>query len=308
VPLPVKSLSQTAAQISRTCSSSDSRITPHPSSTPKSLSYSLLITHYSSLFSRHHRALNLITPTGDILGIVWPELGNGPFHMVLAEPVSFYDLDLQTVEFDLSAASLWDAGLISDENSPQRAQREQRGGRERSELARLLEERLAERAADGETLTFEFPSSAVEQLLHGLSAGDRDAITAGALRLAGLGPGLTPAGDDFLVGVMAGIWLFPHRLAATLQVESACQWITDVAAPRTTTLSRAWLRHAARGEFSEAWHILTTSLQNAKSAEISHAVEKILSFGATSGADALYGLHCWLTPTKLDETSSDVYR
>ena len=57
--------------------------------------------------------------------------------------------------------------------------------------------------------------------------------------LAGLGDGLTPAGDDWLVGMMLWAWLAhaaPRRF---------CQVLSDAAVPRTTTLSAAFLQAAA---------------------------------------------------------------
>ena len=66
-------------------------------------------------------------------------------------------------------------------------------------------------------------------------------------RLAGRGPGLTPAGDDILAGYVAGLTLFHHR-----DQEAAA--IADRAASLTTALSATLLRHAARGELPEPAH------------------------------------------------------
>ena len=66
-------------------------------------------------------------------------------------------------------------------------------------------------------------------------------------RLAGRGPGLTPAGDDILAGYVAGLTLFHHR-------EPEAEAIAGRAARLTTALSATLLRHAAKGELPEPAH------------------------------------------------------
>jgi hypothetical protein len=118
-------------------------------------------------------------------------------------------------------------------------------------------------------------------IVAGLGEGKRDALIQGARLLAGLGPGGTPAGDDFLVGVMAAIWL--------LGDDSAAPAIAETAAPRTSALSAAFLRAAGRGEFIAPWHGLLGALAAGDPAQVQEAAMAVESFGASSGADALDG-------------------
>lgn len=67
------------------------------------------------------------------------------------------------------------------------------------------------------------------------------------LRLSGRGPGLTPAGDDVLIGYAAGLVLFHGRDADACAIASAAR-------PRTTALAATLLEHAARGELPEPAH------------------------------------------------------
>jgi len=127
---------------------------------------------------------------------------------------------------------------------------------------------------------------AANSFVTGLQAGwdgDRSQLQAGAVQLAGLGGGLTPAGDDFLVGVMLWAWL-THPAPQPL-----CQTVLEAAAPRTTTLSAAFLRAAARGECSASWHALLAALAEGTDTELAPAVEAVLAHGHTSGADTLAG-------------------
>ncbi len=118
-------------------------------------------------------------------------------------------------------------------------------------------------------------------IVEGLGAARRDSLLEGARLLAGLGPGGTPAGDDFLVGVMAAMWLLGDAAEAPALAETA--------APRTSALSAAFLRAAGRGEFIAPWHGLLEALAMGDLAEVEGAAMRVESFGASSGADALDG-------------------
>jgi hypothetical protein len=91
--------------------------------------------------------------------------------------------------------------------------------------------------------------------------------------LAGRGPGLTPMGDDLLVGYVAGLVLFHGR-------SDDARSLAEAASPRTTALSATLLRHAARGELPEPAHRL---LEDADPAPLLH-------WGRSSGRALLVGL------------------
>jgi hypothetical protein len=105
--------------------------------------------------------------------------------------------------------------------------------------------------------------------------------------LIGLGPGLTPAGDDWLAGWLLAGWLKEGGRG----VRSIADLILAAAAERTTTLSRAFLECAAAGEADENWHALLNALASESSTDlpIYHSTHIILSHGATSGAAMLAG-------------------
>jgi hypothetical protein len=116
--------------------------------------------------------------------------------------------------------------------------------------------------------------------------GDGRALARGAGWLAGLGGGLTPAGDDFLAGLMLRAWL------AHPEPDAFCRHLLAAAAPRTTALSAAFLRAAARGECSAAWQALLLALAGAGPSQFDQAVCNVLAHGHTSGADMLAGFLC----------------
>ena len=108
-------------------------------------------------------------------------------------------------------------------------------------------------------------------------------VQEGSALLAGVGAGLTPAGDDFLVGVLLWAWL------AHTDTGSLCQAVLRGIGRRTTTLSTAYLKAAACGECGAAWHNLLMGLGRGAETNLTVAINRILSYGSTSGADSLAG-------------------
>ena len=104
-----------------------------------------------------------------------------------------------------------------------------------------------------------------------------------AARLAGLGWGLTPAGDDWLAGLLAWAWL------AHPDAQAVGAAVVRAAAPRTSTLSAAFLLCAAHGECDAAWQNLLAALASGRLSSLAAATRAVLAHGATSGADRLAG-------------------
>ncbi|MFC5178355.1 DUF2877 domain-containing protein [Nocardioides taihuensis] len=98
-------------------------------------------------------------------------------------------------------------------------------------------------------------------------------------RLVGLGPGLTPYGDDVLCG-----WLAVHRAAgiATDEVDAR----VGALAGRTTLLSATLLDCAVRGEVVPAFGVWLAALETPREAA---AADAVLAVGASSGAGLLAG-------------------
>jgi hypothetical protein len=117
--------------------------------------------------------------------------------------------------------------------------------------------------------------------------GERDAarLIAGACALLGLGEGLTPAGDDCLVGALAIL----HALDAEgLTREPALAGsIAAAAAARTTAIGREFVLHALAGRFSEP---VLAMLRARSRRESTRAAGRLSALGATSGADTLAGM------------------
>jgi len=126
--------------------------------------------------------------------------------------------------------------------------------------------------------------SAIQNILHHfrLETGDSAKMADTLCRLIGLGIGLTPSGDDFLCGFLAGLRLSLSESDSFRQIleKKICSHLD-----RTNEISAAFLHCAVSGQFSAPIHLLINP-------DIS--VEQIyLAFsgiGHSSGVDTLCGI------------------
>jgi len=221
------------------------------------------------------RACNLATPAGDVFALVLPEIGDGPLNIVVeAQRGVFAAVEPgASTSIEKAIMRLGNLEIRLDQVVPW----EPRPNWERLRQHReKIEHRLPR--VRGYALRQAPPDSLLD-----LTGFGKPVRSDWVEQMAGLGSGLTPAGDDFLMGVMLRAWL------AHPEPESFCQQIVEIAAPRTTTLSAAFLRAASRGGCSAAWHTLLNTLESSAQPQLEKAVQAILCHGHTSGADILAG-------------------
>ncbi|MGR4869282.1 DUF2877 domain-containing protein [Variovorax sp. LARHSF232] len=129
------------------------------------------------------------------------------------------------------------------------------------------------------------------QLSDALAHGDHAAARKHASSLFGLGPGLTPSGDDFLVGLFAVL---------NISASPCCGWLGGGAevlagAERSThAISLAALTQAARGRVRETIASLIGHLMYGAPGELGPALRRVLAIGSTSGTDIVAGVRCGL--------------
>ncbi|TCI62930.1 DUF2877 domain-containing protein [Exiguobacterium sp. SH0S2] len=103
-------------------------------------------------------------------------------------------------------------------------------------------------------------------------------------RLIGLGPGLTPAGDDFVSGKILGDQILGRvpELGWGALLESR---------DKTTRVSYHMLRHAYHGRTNEA---VLAFFEQLTDTAMQEAAKRVLEIGSTSGTDFLTGVHAAL--------------
>lgn len=119
----------------------------------------------------------------------------------------------------------------------------------------------------------------VDALRQALKTKAPEAVSEAIRRALGLGRGLTPGCDDWLVGYMYAA----HRTAKLDEHRLIARVIEDCAAEYTTAISAAYLLAAARGEYYE---VLERCLLNKDGG----CIERLLGIGSSSGSDMLSGM------------------
>lgn len=225
----------------------------------------------------------------EVIAICQASVGNGPLNILLDDwpdwralavgsPVLFEDKILQLGQFrlDCSDARLWNPVPPWEEIHGKLAIDTLR------EKASAYGDRSALLAwVCGDASIPQYFAQGLQQLQRGIITRNRQEIAQGARCLAGLGEGLTPAGDDFLCGLMIGFW------ASQRDASQICEVINRETTADTTTLSAALLARAAAGQVNADWMRLLTALAMGKSPEAS--IARIVAMGHSSGADMLAG-------------------
>lgn len=143
----------------------------------------------------------------------------------------------------------------------------------------------------------------LEPLAQALAADDGPAAEAAAAGLLGLGPGLTPAGDDVLAGALATLSLLAPGGAASFARPRAIlhtpvtpagagqglsHAVEELSTERTTALSAALLLCARRGQVAVPAADLLRALTG--DGDVRPAVDRLISVGHSSGRDLAAGI------------------
>ncbi|MBI0577455.1 DUF2877 domain-containing protein [Neobacillus cucumis] len=112
-----------------------------------------------------------------------------------------------------------------------------------------------------------------------------------AVSLIGLGPGLTPSGDDFLVGLFT---ILNMRHSPFISDHFFCEEVVKKAKDLTNDISFMALKKASAGQVRESIIVLVNSLINGKENELILALKNVLNIGSSSGTDIALGLICGL--------------
>lgn len=235
-------------------------------------------TRHPRILHIFNGACNLINENKDVLSIVTPQIGSGPFNMVVEGDIRFSEyidlmspvsgsshlLNLGTLAIHTTDAKLWNP----------RPDWEKIHAHKNNIFKRLTMLPIA---------NYQSPIFDL-QFSKSLIFNDIPAAKKLVSQLAGLGIGLTPSGDDFLMGALHAAWIIhPPEVASVLAKE-----IAETAAPLTTSLSAAWIRSTGRGEAGILWHEFFAALI-LHSSDLQFPISKILAVGETSGTDALSG-------------------
>ncbi len=251
-----------------------------------------------------NRVCNLINADSELISVLASPVAMGPFAVRLNESINWSEMvseempvhvhassiSIGAIQIDIEAAISWNP-LPQWERLYDLKDSQPWLNEIRNQLGKHAPEgSIAQISSDekvvGETKAYFVKArQAVLTMRRALRARDIPHMQQAAFTLAGLGPGLTPAGDDYLVGVMYGLWSTLSPADAARLSEA----LAKSAVPRTNNISRASLRAAANGEANADWHQLIQIISDAEVPKINLILTRIMNTGHTSGADALAG-------------------
>lgn len=141
------------------------------------------------------------------------------------------------------------------------------------------------------SFTDPFCAAAWEHVTRLLSLPNPSCVSHAAKPLIGLGPGLTPSGDDLLAGMMVAC----HFGYKALQRDNAAlvQHFSPIlarAALGTNPLSQEMLHFAARGELTDVAEKVIMSFIGTEGLNPLKCISELLTYGASSGVDQLVGI------------------
>jgi Protein of unknown function (DUF2877) len=249
------------------------------------------------------QACNIRVDDGRLLALLLPCLGNVPHgaristpagfafarHLAVGEPVGCRANVLRTsgLSIDLGTAKPWQAELAAagvDLRVPQvlrawrtawrmlEQDRPRAGDAQVALLSRTVDRRGLRLARAARHLRVPEAARAVEDLI-------------------GCGPGLTPSGDDLIVGLLAGLWSTAGDDPARYRFRQALCAAVGAAAGATGDISRAYLAQATRGRFAEPLATLAARIgDGAMVGDIEQVSAAALRVGHSSGGDGVLGL------------------
>jgi hypothetical protein len=248
------------------------------------------------------RSFYVETPAG--LACVGPaELGDGPLNALCNMPAALdwealgiapgSTVDVATL-VHLAAAEAW-APSTPALTSPAPVPAARLGDWRRAAAAYARTDGLAPLVADPDrvdTPVLRAARAPIGELDRWFAAATAECPPPGILGLLGLGPGLTPSGDDYLAGAMIAL----RAIGRGDRADALAKLVLGAAAERTSRLSAAHLACAAAGEGAGALHDALARLLGAAEDSPEPALAALDAIGHSSGWDALAGAFAVLRP------------
>jgi hypothetical protein len=129
----------------------------------------------------------------------------------------------------------------------------------------------------------------IQQILSEPSVGYEARLAEASIPFIGLGDGLTPSGDDLILGLLLALNRWGERLFPHLKIDELNQVILERVDSQTTSLSVSLIRCAAAGQADERLISALDGLMTGTE-DISTVEQTLRSWGNSSGIDALVGM------------------
>jgi hypothetical protein len=242
-----------------------------------------LKTSYAwSLVGTFERALILSSDAdATLVSVVRHDVPDGPYTIRLDGSAP---RDLRTIDtaprLDVASATRWSVAAVTRREAVDETELKRR-----LTVLEVIGERVAGPRRGWSEVVAPEDLHALETALATEDRGDGARVAA---RIAGLGPGLTPSGDDLLAGALAfHAWAeAAGHAGAGAEFRAA---VSEAAVPHTTRLAGQLLRAAACGQVAAPVAALLSSIFR-RAGTFPPDLARVLAIGETSGADMLAGV------------------
>jgi hypothetical protein len=130
----------------------------------------------------------------------------------------------------------------------------------------------------------------VVELLPIIQAGQVGPLLESLVGLMGAGQGLTPAGDDFIVGLSLSWNRWKDILWSEDELCRLNKWLIEAAYKKTTMLSANLIECATYGQADERLIKAVDFLMCGEEDNVGRVVDELLGWGSSSGVDAFAGM------------------
>jgi hypothetical protein len=263
----------------------------------ESIGYLVPPMHFTGrIHSVFARACN-VACSGTLLTLCASNAGDGPATLRLASGAlhdlrELFDLDerihcrqgcvrTERIELGLTQAGVWRPAALGRLLPPARI----------DQHLRHAELRLAQHRRTHTSVIDREGASVVCALRDACRALDDEHAPRQVDGLIGWGEGLTPAGDDFLIGLTAGLDALVRGDDRRRRFRGALAAALSGRTHRTTPIAAHYLRLATGGHYAEPLIRLRHAMLCEESRDVvDAALQRALAVGATSGADTVHGL------------------
>jgi hypothetical protein len=232
---------------------------------------------------------NYNTPKTPLTMALGPEIGLSELGLNIGDRVKVYNkrFTIRLNRFEFGDAHGWDARLVAN-----LSKREQIMLLNKT-ISQVLSFMGAKIWCDSPTLMN--PALAVtvpvlQALEKAVDEGKEKEWVSQATSLVGLGPGLTPSGDDFLVGFLSSLQVMEDQSQRIAAFAERLRSTLGDAVSQTTFLSREFLCYACQGDYAEPFHKLYAAATALDQQKTLAAVTWFMGIGHTSGSDGLSGI------------------
>jgi hypothetical protein len=129
----------------------------------------------------------------------------------------------------------------------------------------------------------------ISQIRTSLASGEKETLISGISQILGKGEGLTPSGDDLVMGMLLVSKRYPALCFPLLAQPDIHQEIQRLSRQKTTWLGACLIESAMEGQADER---LVNAMDGIVSAEMepAEAVKLLQLYGSSSGSDAFLGM------------------